>query len=121
MLGERCLAGHLDVRDKAAFDAAMAAFSEQTDGHLDVMFNNAGITVGGYFDEVPFDKIIDIVNINLIGVLNGTHAAIPLLKRTENSLCFTTASSAAIYGSPGMAVYSATKHAHQGLHPGNEC
>lgn len=114
-LGARCLTAYLDVRDKEAFDAAMTSFSEQTDGHLDVMFNNAGITVGGYFDEMPFDKIMDIVNINLVGVLNGTYAAIPLLKQTENSLCFTTSSSAAIFGSPGMAVYGATKYAIKGF------
>lgn len=114
-LGERCLTSFLDVRDKQAFDAAMAAFSEQTDGRLDIMFNNAGITVGGYFDDVPFEKTMDIVNINLVGVLNGTHAAIPLLKQTENSLCFTTSSSAAIFGAAGMAVYSATKFAIKGF------
>ena len=85
-LGGRCLTSCLDVRDKEAFDAAMAAFSEQTDGHLDVMYNNAGITVGGYFDDVPFEKTMDIVNINLIGVLNGTHAAIPLLKQTDTGV-----------------------------------
>lgn len=114
-LGELCTTSQLDVRDKAAFDATMAAFSAQTDGHLDVMFNNAGITAGGYFDEVPFERIVDIVNVNLMGVLNGTHAAIPLLKQTENSLCFTTSSSAAIFGSPGMAVYGATKYAVKGF------
>jgi len=114
-LGEHCLIGVLDVRDKAAFDTAMGEFSEQSDGRLDLMFNNAGITSGGYFDDVPFDKIIDIVNVNLIGVLNGTHAALPLLKQTENSLCFNTASSAAIQSSPGMAVYGATKHAVKGF------
>lgn len=114
-LGERCLTGLLDVRDKSAFDAAMADFAEATDGRLDLMFNNAGITSGGYFDDVPFEKIIDIVNVNFIGVLNGTHAALPLLKQTENSLCFNTASSAAIQSSPGMAVYGATKHAVKGF------
>ena len=114
-LGERCLTAYLDVRDKEAFDQALAAFSERTNGHLDLMFNNAGITVGGYFDDVPFDKIMDMVNINLVGVLNGVHAAIPLLKQTENSLCFTTSSSAAIFGSPGMATYGATKYAIKGF------
>ena len=114
-LGDRCYTAYLDVRDKAAFDTALALFAEQTDGRLDLMFNNAGITVGGYFDETPFDKIMDIVNINLIGVLNGTYAAIPFLKQTENSLCFTTSSSAAIFGAPGMAVYGATKYAIKGF------
>lgn len=114
-LGERCITGLLDVRDKEAFDVAMATFGEQTDGQLDVMFNNAGITAGGYFDDVPFEKLIEIVNINFIGVLNGTHAALPFLKKTENSLCCSTASSSAIHSSPGMGVYGATKHAVKGF------
>ena len=71
-LGERCVTASLNVCDKEAFDRALATFCEQTDGRLDLMFNNAGITVGGYFDEVPFDKIMDMVNVNLVGVLKGT-------------------------------------------------
>lgn len=114
-LGDCCLTGSLDVRDKEAFDAAFASFSEKTDGHLDIMFNNAGIAIGGFFDDLPIEKAMDIVNINLAGVLIGTHAAIPLLKKTENSLCFTTSSSSAIFGSPGMAVFGATKFAIKGF------
>ena len=52
---------------------------------------------------------------NLIGVLNGIHSALPLLKATPGSLCFTTSSSSATYGMPNIAVYSATKHAVKGL------
>lgn len=114
-LGDRCHIGTLDVRDKAAFDAALADFTSGTNGKLDLMFNNAGIAAGGFFDEIPFEKTLDMVNINLVGVLNGTHAAIPYLKETENSLCFTTSSSAAIYGAPGMATYGATKYAVKGF------
>ncbi len=114
-LGGRCLIGRLDVRDKTAFDEALAGFALETDGRLDLMFNNAGITAGGYFDDIPFEKTIDMVNVNLIGVLNGVHAALPYLKQTENSLCFSTSSSAAIYGSPGMAIYGATKYAIKGF------
>ncbi|MDH3706071.1 MAG: SDR family oxidoreductase [Acidimicrobiia bacterium] len=114
-LGDGCVTAQLDVRDKQAFDAAMAAFGARTDDHLDLMFNNAGIAAGGPFDQVPFQTSLDIVDINLVGVLNGVHAAIPLLKRTENSLCFTTSSSAALFGTPGLAVYSATKFAVFGL------
>lgn len=114
-LADNCVTGLLDVRDKSAFDQALIDFTERTDGRLDFMFNNAGIAVGGFFDEVPFDKIINMVNVNLIGVLNGAHAAIPYLKQTENSLCFTTSSSAAMFGTPGMAVYGATKFAVKGF------
>jgi len=114
-LGDGCITTHLDVRDKRAFDAAMTAFGDQTGDRLDLMFNNAGIAAAGPFDQIPFDKTVDIVDINLVGVLNGVHAATPLLKRTENSLCFTTSSSAALFGAPGLAVYSATKFAVFGL------
>lgn len=114
-LGDDCFTARLDVRDKAAFDRVMAEFAALTDNRLDIMFNNAGIAVMGFFDEVPFEKVIDTVNINLIGVLNGLHAAVPLLKNTDNSLCFTTSSSAANFGTPGLAAYSATKIAVKGL------
>lgn len=114
-LGDNCLTGRLDVRDKAAFDAAMQEFAQHTDQRLDLMFNNAGIAVGGYLDELPFEKITAMVDINFTGVLAGIYAAIPLLKQTENSLCFSTSSSAATFGTPGMAVYSATKYAVKGL------
>ena len=114
-LGENCITSFLDVRDKAAFDVAMASFAERTNGRLDIMFNNAGMAVGGSFDAVPFDKIMDMVNINLVGVLTGIYAAMPLLKKTKNSLCFSTSSSSATFGSPGMATYAATKHAVKGL------
>ena len=114
-LGNSITTGVLDVTDKVAFDAAMLEFSGQTAGRLDIMFNNAGIAIGGRFDEVPFEKIVAVANVNFIGVLNGVHAAIPLLKETENSLCFSTSSSAATFGTPGMATYAATKYAVKGL------
>ena len=114
-LGTSCVTGVLDVTDKAAFDDALAHFATATEGRLDLMFNNAGIAFAGYLDDVPFDKVRSMVDVNLMGVLNGIHAAIPLLKSTPDSLCFTTASSAATFGTPGMAVYSATKYAVKGL------
>lgn len=114
-LGDDGTTGVLDVTDKAAFDDAVAMFGERTDGRLDLLFNNAGIAVAGMFDDVPFERSVATVNVNLIGVLNGIHAAMPLLKATPDSLCFTTSSSASTFGTPGLAVYSATKYAVKGL------
>jgi NAD(P)-dependent dehydrogenase (short-subunit alcohol dehydrogenase family) len=112
---ERCLARRLDVADKADYDAAVAEFGERTGGRLDLLFNNAGIGHGGWFEDVPYEATLQVVQVNLVGVLNGIYAALPLLKQTPNSLCFTTSSSSAPYGMPGIAVYSATKHAVKGL------
>lgn len=58
---------------------------------------------------------MEIVQVNFIGVVNGIYAALPMLRQTENALCFTTSSSAATYGAPGLAIYAATKHAVKGL------
>jgi NAD(P)-dependent dehydrogenase (short-subunit alcohol dehydrogenase family) len=114
-LGDGCIVCPLDVADKAAFDQAMSDFAERTQNRLDIMFNNAGVAIFGYLDELPFDKVMQTVNVNLVGVLNGVHAAMPLLKQTENSLCFSTSSSAATFGAPGLATYAATKYAVKGL------
>ncbi len=112
---ENCIVRKLDVTDKAAYDDAVAAFGEATGGHMDILFNNAGIGKGGLFEQMPFEDIMAVVQVNFVGVLNGIHTALPLLKATKNSLCFTTSSSSATYGMPGIAVYSATKHAVKGL------
>jgi NAD(P)-dependent dehydrogenase (short-subunit alcohol dehydrogenase family) len=50
-----------------------------------------------------------------VGALNGAYAALPWLKKTANSLLFTTSSSSATYGMPRIAVYAATKHGVKGL------
>ncbi len=107
--------GRLDVTDKPAFEAALAAFGAQTGGKLDLLFNNAGIGRGGPFDQQPFEDVLALLNVNFVGVLNGIHSALPMLKATPNSMCFTTSSSSATYGMPNLAVYSATKHAVKGL------
>jgi len=112
---ERCVTRRLDVTDKSDYDAAVAEFARHTGGRLDLLFNNAGIGHAGWFEDVPYEATLRVVQVNLVGVLNGIHAALPLLKNTPNSLCFTTSSSSATFGMPGIAVYSATKHALKGL------
>lgn len=102
------------MTDPAAFVKAQAAFGTATGGTLDIMFSNAGISTGGMFDEMPWDGIMRIVNVNFIGVMIGIRAATPLLKATPNALSLVTSSSA-IIGTAGIAVYSATKHAVRGL------
>ncbi|PCD04816.1 short-chain dehydrogenase [Sphingomonas spermidinifaciens] len=103
----------LDVRDREQWDRALADFAGA--GGIDVLFNNAGIAVGGPFaatDPVELDRCIAI---NFIGVVNGAHAGFAYLRRKPGSCLLNTASAAGIYGSAGLAVYSATKFAVRGL------
>ena len=82
---------------------------------MDMLFSNAGIGESGWFEDVPFEAALRVVQVNLIGVLASIYAALPLLKATPGSMVFITSSSSATYGMPRIAVYSATKHAVKGL------
>lgn len=112
---ETCLVRRLDVTDRDDYRAALTAFGDATGGTLDILYNNAGIGRGGPFADQAFEDVLAVVNVNLLGVLIGIHTAVPLLKATPGSMCFTTSSSSATFGMPGIAVYSATKHAVKGL------
>ncbi|NIJ22092.1 NAD(P)-dependent dehydrogenase (short-subunit alcohol dehydrogenase family) [Sphingomonas naasensis] len=105
----------MDVRDRDQWRDALATFSEASGGRLDVLFNNAGIAIGGPLAGATDDEIDRIVGINLVGVINGARAAYPLLKATPGSTLVNTASAAAIYGSGGLALYAAVKFGVRGL------
>ena len=110
-----CFISRLDVSDKPAYDEVISEFAQSSGDRLDILFNNAGIAIFGKIEDIPFQKIIDTVNINFMGVLNGVHASMALLRQTPNSLCFSTASSAASFGTAGLATYGATKAAVKSL------
>ncbi len=99
----------LDVRDRDAWVRALDAFTEASGGRLDVLFNNAGIAQGGPLAETPFEEIDRVIAINLVGVLNGARIGHAYLRRTPGACLLNTASASAIYGSAGLAPYSATK------------
>ena len=105
----------LDVTDESDFTGAMDAFAAATGGRLDVMFNNAGIAPGAWFDEMPMTTIRQIIDINVFGVIIGTRLALPLLRSTAGSINVSTSSSVATYGHALRAVYAASKYAVKGL------
>lgn len=114
-IGDNGLFEVLDVTAEAAWSSAIDRFAVATGNTLDLLFNNAGIGSGGLLDEQSWDDVMRIVNVNFIGVMLGVRAGIPLLKNTPGSLCLITSSSSAIFGTAGIPVYSATKHAVRGL------
>jgi NAD(P)-dependent dehydrogenase (short-subunit alcohol dehydrogenase family) len=105
----------LDVRDRAAWTAALADFAALTEGRLNVLLNNAGVARFGPFESHE-DADVDLqLDINIKGVISGARAALPWLKATPGSRLVNISSCAGLYGSPGLAVYSATKFAVRGL------
>ncbi|MGK6354069.1 SDR family oxidoreductase [Sphingomonas sp. DT-207] len=105
----------MDVRDRAAWAQALADFAGASGGRLDLLFNNAGIAVGGMLADASDEDVDRIVGINLTGVINGARAAYPLLKATPGSCLVNTASAAAIYGGAGMSLYAAVKFGVRGF------
>lgn len=108
--------GLLDVTDPEFWEAALADFTSHTGGTLDVLVNNAGILYGGAFmDEGAYARDGALVDVNLKGTLNGCRAAHPYLAATPSAKVVNVCSAAAIYGTPDMAVYSATKFGVRGI------
>lgn len=105
----------LDVRDRAAWTRAMRAVGEATGRKLHVLFNNAGIGAGGWFEDVAPDETEQIIDVNIKGALNGVYAALDLLRETPGSRIVNVASVAALHGIPRMAAYSASKAALRAL------
>lgn len=111
---DNALAVPADVAKEASVDALFAQL-QAAYGRIDVLFNNAGVAVGGEFAATPLSELQRCIDINLMGVVNGAHAGFPYLAKTPGSVMLITSSAAGIYGASGVAIYSATKFAVRGL------
>ena len=99
-----------DVTDDAQVRAAVAAAVEGLDG-LDVLVNNAGIGAQGGVadnDDAEWYRVIDV---NVLGMVRVTRAALPALRASAHAAIVNTASVAATAGLPDRVLYSASKGA----------
>ena len=107
-IGKNVTAVQSDVSNLADLDRLFATI-KQEQGHLDIIFANAGggqIAQLGAITEEHFDKTF---NINVKGLLFTVQKALPLLP--EGASIILNASTASIKGTPAFSVYSATKAA----------
>lgn len=105
----------LDVRDRAAWNTTLAEFAAFA-GQIDAVFNNAGVAHAGPLALGSQGEIDELIDVNFRGVAYGAQAAYPWLKASAPGSCLlNTASAAGIYGTGGLAIYSATKFAVRGL------
>jgi NAD(P)-dependent dehydrogenase (short-subunit alcohol dehydrogenase family) len=99
-----------DVASPSVVEDAIGGFADRHGG-LDLLVNNAGVAVAGAVEATPVEDWRWIVDINLLGVVWGCRAALPVLKRQGSGLLFNVASSAGFAAAPQMAAYNATKAA----------
>jgi NAD(P)-dependent dehydrogenase (short-subunit alcohol dehydrogenase family) len=84
-------------------------------GHLDYMFNNAGIAIGGDARDLTLDQWHRVLGVDLYGVLHGMHAAYAIMARQGFGHIVNTSSAAGLFAYPGNAPYCTAKHALVGL------
>lgn len=103
--------------DLTSRDEVMAAVGAvaQKYGRLDVMINNAGISMNTVFSKVEEEEFKNIVDINLTGVFNGSWAAYQYMKDAQKGVIINTASVTGIYGSLSGIGYPTTKAGVVGL------
>lgn len=104
----------LDVTDRGSF-AHFLDEAERQLGPVDVVINNAGVMPVTPFAEESDASIRRQLDINLYGVIVGTQLAIERMRPRRSGHVVNIASSAGKAGVPGIATYSATKHAVVGL------
>jgi len=104
-----------DVTKSAEVQAYVSATLDAY-GTIDCFFNNAGIegkmAPTQDYDEAIFDQVIAV---NLRGVFLGMRYVIPVMLKQSRGAIVNTASTAALFGGPGMAPYVASKHGVLGL------
>jgi 2-keto-3-deoxy-L-fuconate dehydrogenase len=103
-----------DLRDDASVQRAISEAAERLGG-IDVLVNNAGIGAAGTVadnDDAEWHRVFDV---NVVGMVRASRAALPYLKRSECAAIVNTSSIAASAGLPNRALYSASKGAVQAL------
>lgn len=106
-----------DVTDAAQVAAAFAAVAAQS-GRIDVLFNNAGMSLPGRtIDEIAVDDWLAVVNVNLTGAFLCARAAFAQMRAQDpqGGRIINNGSISAHAPRPGSAPYTATKHAITGL------
>ena len=99
-----------DVTDDDSVRAAVATVVERL-GALDVLVNNAGIGATGTVEDNSEEEWRRVLDVNLLGIVRASRAALPHLRRSSAPAIVNTCSIAAVAGLPRRALYSATKGA----------
>ncbi|RYB95863.1 SDR family oxidoreductase [Nocardioides oleivorans] len=96
----------------------MAAWAEgvvEEFGRVDLVVNNAGVTLTGDFTELTYDDLDWIVGVNFHGVVHGSKEFLPHLIASGNGALVNISSLFGLVSVPGQSAYNATKYAVRGL------
>lgn len=112
--GDLVLPLTLDVTDKAAVDAAVAAAHAHF-GRLDVIVNNAGYGLFAMIEEATEEQVRAQLETNLFGALWVTQAALPFLREQGSGHILQVSSIGGVHAFPIVGIYHASKWALEGF------
>jgi len=110
---EDLLTVRLDVTDPASAQVAVRAAVDRF-GRIDVLVNNAGTFIAGFFEEIIPDDFRAQIETNLFGPLNVARAVLPVMRAQRSGLVVTISSTAGIVGGEFTSAYAASKFALEG-------
>ena len=104
----------LDVTKTTSIKPCLSYIKKQY-GKIDVLVNNAGYGLGGFFEDLTEHEIRNQLETNFFGLQSVTREALPLLRKIKGSKIINISSIAGLVGSPGLSAYNASKWAVEGF------
>ncbi|MDI6100792.1 SDR family NAD(P)-dependent oxidoreductase [Actinoplanes sp. NEAU-A12] len=103
-----------DLADRSAVDALATQVLNEHPA-IGLLVNNAGIALGGRFDQVSIDQFEQVMNVNFRAPMLLTHALLPSLTATPGGHLVNVSSLFGLIAPPGQSAYCASKFALRGL------
>ena len=104
----------VDVADRAAMER-FAAEVVRSHGKVNLIFNNAGVSVTNTIEKLSYEDFEWLMNINFWGVVHGTKAFLPYLKQVDEAHIVNTASIFGVVAFATQGAYNASKFAVRGF------
>jgi len=104
----------LDVRDRAAMKEYAASVASDL-GQVDVVVNNAGVALHGDFEDLDYEALEWIMDIDFWGVVNGTKEFLPYLIASGDGHLVNISSLFGLLAVPGQSAYNAAKFGVRGF------
>lgn len=116
-IGANAIYQATDVTNRAQM-ASLVQLALDHFGCVDVLYNNAGVMPQGNLSERDYDQWQKMLDINIMGVLNGIGAVLPTMQAQQDGLIISTDSVAGHVVYPASAVYNGTKYAVRAIMEG---
>ena len=110
----RVAIARLDVVDPSSIATDVPLLLAQAGGRLDAVVHNAGVAVGGAFEDLPESEVRRVMETNFFGVLALTRALLPTFRAQRRGRIVVVSSNSAYAGEPANSIYVASKWAVEG-------